>query len=774
MTIKYLDSKRISASTSDYPLGTNNGTEHATWDKIIYTGSVEFDGSNDNIQFGDNTDWNFMHNGGSWTASFWMKPDNTSDRMVFNTNGTTNTNIGVQSILTGGNLRTRIGNGSGDWVTVTKSSFSTGTWYFVVITFDGTTLSVQTSTYGGSLSSFTTATTSGSPSSANSLSPMTLGSASDSNTTYPFDGHIHVFMIWDRVLTFGEINAMYSGGTGSTSYSTSGLSLRTCFQITGESFQWFDNQVVKPTNVENNSILVEKNTGSRYWFNTGDYTVHTFTTTGNQNFVVTGSGSADILVVAGGGSGGYYGAGGGAGGVLYGTNINLSASTYVVKIGAGGTPDTSHGRGEADRTSINGGESKFGSLTSAIGGGEGGHGATGTVSDSIGANGGSGGGGSHADNGGTSTQSSGSSLTSNFGTSGGNGRTGFSSSNEVSAGGGGAGAVGVQGDTSGNGGVGGAGTSSSISGSAVTYAGGGGGGTNTDHFSGSQVGGVGGSSIGGNGASASVSGVAGTPNTGSGGGGGNLGGSANNYGGAGGSGIIIVRYRKDSGITATGGDSVATSPPDTWTMNPTFEDDFSSDNWTDADSTNIGVAGGVLHIIPQRDGSNDASYIDLTTVSDTAWVMRFKADITTYSQGSSGSSLVVWLALSDSTGASSVSQDSIQLGWEVWGGGNTIGVISNAGAVMDFASSGTSIASNAVRTDYFEIIRNSSTLVTVNQYSDSAYSTLVNSITRAVTATTGGLRYLKCINDSASTSEDHNLVIDIDDISFYNGVTTIN
>ena len=266
MTIEYKDSKRISALSSDYTLGTNNGTIFANWDYILYGGSAEFDGSNDNIKFGDNTDWNFIHNGGSWTASFWMKPDATNDRMVFNTNATTNTNIGVQCIITSvGNLRTRIGNGSGDWVTVTHGSFSVNTWYFVVITFDGTTLSVKSSSYGGSLSSATTGTASGSASSANSLSPMTLGSASDNNTTYPFDGHINVFMIWDRVLTSAEINTLYGGGTGSTSYSESGLVLRTCLQITGESLQWFDNQVVKPTNVQDNSILVEKDTGIRYF-----------------------------------------------------------------------------------------------------------------------------------------------------------------------------------------------------------------------------------------------------------------------------------------------------------------------------------------------------------------------------------------------------------------------------------------------------------------------------------------------------------------------------
>mgnify|MGYP003627971936 CR=1 FL=1 len=206
----------------------------------------------------------------------------------------------------------------------------------------------------------------------------------------------------------------------------------------------------------------------------------------------------------------------------------------------------------------------------------------------------------------------------------------------------------------------------------------------------------------------------------------------------------------------------------------TFEDDFSSDNWTDACPTNIGVAGGVMHAIGARDNTNDTSYIDLgTPLSDTAWVMRFKANMTTATAGGSGSSNIIYLALSDSSGARSVSQDSINFGWELWSAGNTIGIVSNEAAAQDYISSGTSIAANAVRLDYFEVIRNSATLVTVNQYSDSAYSTLVNSITRAVTAATGGLRYLKCNNLDDSSTEDSDVVVDIDDIKIYNGITSV-
>ena len=206
----------------------------------------------------------------------------------------------------------------------------------------------------------------------------------------------------------------------------------------------------------------------------------------------------------------------------------------------------------------------------------------------------------------------------------------------------------------------------------------------------------------------------------------------------------------------------------------TFEDDFSSDNWTDADPTNIGVAGGVMHAIGTRDNTNDTSYIDLgTPLSDTTWVMRFKADITSLTQGDSGSSLLLMLGISDSSGARSVSQDSIQLGWEVWSEGNSIAINSNAGGVMGEASAGTGVASNAVRADYWEIIRNSATLVTVNQYSDSAYSTLVNSITKTVSASTGGLRYLKCNNWDSTSTSNHTLIIDFDNIKIYDGMTSV-
>ena len=209
----------------------------------------------------------------------------------------------------------------------------------------------------------------------------------------------------------------------------------------------------------------------------GDWKIHTYTTTGNSTFVVTsigdGNQSIEYLVIAGGGGAGNAGCcqgcasfhgkpGGGAGGYRCsvvgeysgGTSDATTSGTtspaesviiptvqsYTVTVGAGGA------------YSYNGDDSVFGSITSIGGGcgsaagGSGGGGGTGTAS--------SGGGGA-----GTAYQ-------------GYNG--GFGNSQYTKAGGGsGAGGQGTSGFTNGGGADnygGGAGRASSITGSSVTRA----------------------------------------------------------------------------------------------------------------------------------------------------------------------------------------------------------------------------------------------------------------------------------------------------------------
>jgi len=236
-----------------------------------------------------------------------------------------------------------------------------------------------------------------------------------------------------------------------------------------------------------------------------DYRVHVFTTVGTSNFVVSQGGDVEYLVVAGGGSGGSNnGGGGGAGGLLTGS-LAVTPDSYPVAVGAGGS-------GVQNATGINGGNSSALGLT-ALGGGGGGS----QVDISAGRVGGSGGGA------GANTARTGSAGTAGQGNRGGN----LSGLGIGGTGGGGAGAPGE--DVGFTGGNGGDGVQSSITGTAVFYAGGGGG----------QQTGLGGQGGGGDGSDASLS-PTGNAVDGLGGGGG--GGRGTYVCGAGGSGIVIIRY----------------------------------------------------------------------------------------------------------------------------------------------------------------------------------------------------------------------------------------
>ena len=271
----------------------------------------------------------------------------------------------------------------------------------------------------------------------------------------------------------------------------------------------------------------------------GNYKIHTFTTSGT--FTVTnagnlqGSNTVDYLVLAGGAGGGAgAGGGGGAGGFRESVPspaawpasplassdgaLPVSVQGYPVTVGGGG------GGGSGPTPGSDGGNSVFSTITSTGGGGGG-------SSGNAGEDGGSGGGGSwSAFTGGSGNTPS---VSPPQGNDGGNG---VGSTLFGSGGGGGAGQAGINAVVDSNSGAGGAGVATSINASSVTRAGGGGGGS-TSQGAGAGAGGSGG---GGAGAPQSIPAVSGTANTGSGGGGGSNGSGGP---GSGGSGVVIIRYK---------------------------------------------------------------------------------------------------------------------------------------------------------------------------------------------------------------------------------------
>ncbi len=282
------------------------------------------------------------------------------------------------------------------------------------------------------------------------------------------------------------------------------------------------------------------------------YAVHTFRDSGT--FTMNATKNCNILIVGGGGGGGSSGdntgsngmAGGGAGGFVFYNSKSISAGSYSIRVGRGGTSKggEDHGTGsnvfQGNAGACSGGNSKFETLQIAIGGG-----GCAAGNNSPGYDGGSGS-GANNDSG---TIGHGYTNQGNNGGTPGNGSVGW-----CAGGGGGAKSAGKNYNDSSGYGYGGDGYTEgetvydhntggnvtfNINDKGTAFAGGGAGGRwdRTD----TSLGGVGGGGSGGDKFNPDLDG---TPGTG-GGGAGYSSGSGYTWGfqgGTGGSGIIIIRY----------------------------------------------------------------------------------------------------------------------------------------------------------------------------------------------------------------------------------------
>jgi hypothetical protein len=268
--------------------------------------------------------------------------------------------------------------------------------------------------------------------------------------------------------------------------------------------------------------------------------------------VMSAPSTLEVLVVAGGGTGGLItltrGAGGGAGGLIYIPSFTSTTGTYTVTVGGGG--------GSSSGTAVSNGSNSVlagnGRTLTAIGGGSGGY----NDNTNNGAVGGSGGGQWYTGYTGAASNQpvNTSDGISTYSTTGWGNKGGDSSSTQpYGSGGGGAGGAGENFNGA-NGPVGGLGKSYSISGTSVTYAGGGSSGGypaqgGTVVFDNTNFGGLGGGGTGYNNAYNVLSN--GTTNTGGGGG----------SGGSGGSGIVIIRYADSyqAATSTTGSPTITTA-----------------------------------------------------------------------------------------------------------------------------------------------------------------------------------------------------------------------
>jgi len=270
-------------------------------------------------------------------------------------------------------------------------------------------------------------------------------------------------------------------------------------------------------------------------------------------------------------------------------------------------------------------------------------------------------------------------------------------------------------------------------------------------------------------------------------------------------------YTYDSELSETKIYNAVTSvTPATWTMEPTFEDDFANaTKWTQKpDSSPNGdweITGGDMNVSVIRDNNPSTSAFnnnfthDLegelgsgNTASDT-WVWRFKFTLEAYTNGANNfgynggisiCNMPATVANADnnyyginfSTNTGNNSSPS-----RMGSTGKEYGItffdnakITSGHAADHFTLMTTTATVNQVF--YVEIIRNSLTLVTCNIYSDSTYSTLTETKTRSLPSSFANrdLRYIRAFTGGDDMSGGSVFKYKIDDMNFYNGVTSIN
>jgi len=204
------------------------------------------------------------------------------------------------------------------------------------------------------------------------------------------------------------------------------------------------------------------------------------------------------------------------------------------------------------------------------------------------------------------------------------------------------------------------------------------------------------------------------------------------------------------------------------TGNVTFEDDFTSDNWTDSDSTIIGVntSTQVLDFKAKDGNFYEASYIP-QTIGD-KFVYRMKFNLSTIDQTGNVESVRVGFGLSNAGDIAFTSaRDEVGITMRVSSTYNKFYAFTADGAQIPYGGTDFSLTP-ATSTDYYlEIIGNEGTY-TFNIYSDE-YVTLTES--ESITDT--GLVLDKLVVRATTSATTNNQVQGtIDDVKFYNGVTS--
>tara|TARA_R110000823_G_scaffold311529_1_gene437266 strand:+ start:1208 stop:2677 length:1470 start_codon:yes stop_codon:yes gene_type:complete len=261
MTIKYLDSKRISALSSDALVahlkfnddvtdstGSNNGSLIAGTATYV-TGKVgnafSLDGST-RIALANETNFDFERTD-PFSVSIWVKYPNNTNKMLISkgqdpVSGTPSVpKIGIGIWTQADYINFELGASTQSLrIRISSTGIDDDTWHHLTFTYDGSSSASGARIYVDSALT-TPSTVVDTLSSETILNNYAVLIGASGNGTRMFTGVLDDLRIYSRELDQNEVNVIYNGGTG-----TEGS--------------------LRPTNVQDNSILVEKDTGKRYWF----------------------------------------------------------------------------------------------------------------------------------------------------------------------------------------------------------------------------------------------------------------------------------------------------------------------------------------------------------------------------------------------------------------------------------------------------------------------------------------------------------------------------
>jgi hypothetical protein len=211
--------------------------------------------------------------------------------------------------------------------------------------------------------------------------------------------------------------------------------------------------------------------------------------------------------------------------------------------------------------------------------------------------------------------------------------------------------------------------------------------------------------------------------------------------------------------------------PATWTMEPTYETDFSSSTgWTQVGST-VSIGSGIASLLPTS-GNNDRVYRSISFNTNGKFVMDY--DVIINSENKSDSSSIVTTMLSNnSTG--DLSDDTLMWGFAFRTSSPTINLFGKnyAGGSEDSTAEGT-VEFN-VATQYYARITRDGTSTTNSLASSSANrdaGVWLDSVT--ITMGAGVTNDMTRLVLGGRVSGTNSADIDVDNLSLYNGVTTIN